>query len=187
MATSNVQLTEEQIRAKLNEEIVSESLKDPVYVGKVTRGGVKNPITGEEITREAEYSLPIIQNLDEAHAILGTEQELLYWVNYGRKVAARAQVFAALGGLDLGDPQITDLYKSFTAAMDQLGKDMEPERLKMIRDMVLSEKKYAPLKKSMDEFSPEKLVVDFAQTEIKKSSGKRGAPKKNVEPESTES
>jgi len=108
----------------------------------------------------------------------GKVEDLLFWFNYGRKVAARAQVNAALG-FDLGDEKLNDLFKSFQNAMSNMVTDKTtPEKREKIKNFILDEDKFEPLRSHLADWKPEGVTVDFSSVEIKKPSGQKGRPKK---------
>jgi hypothetical protein len=175
---------------------VSETVQnDPTkIVGVVTRK-VKNPFDGTMIERKANFELPAAYGDDPnvIMAIVGQKwEEIIFWFNHGRKVAARQQLNQMLA-FDLGSDELNDLYDSFNDAMDSLlTKDATPEKRKRIKDFILSEDKFAILKIALDDVQEkgiDELNVKFGspdatgkvaegETELKKPSGKKGAPRK---------
>lgn len=170
------------VNDQMNEEIIDNYLKEKIYTGEVSRSGVKNPFTGKEITKKATYKLPVLQDLTEATSQFGmSEREIMYWLNYGLRTAARAQVFASLSGLDLGDEKVNELFKAFNQAMDSMSSpDMSAERKQKIQDFVLSEPKFEPLKEPLAALAKDSetpIEYEFKGiSDIKKSSGKKGRP-----------
>ena len=147
-------------------------------------GGGNKKVTdpfGKEIKRKGTFSLPLAQNFDEAMQLSkGSEDDLIFWYNHGRKLQARIQLNSSLD-VDLGSKQLNDDYKSFENAMEQIGvtKDTPKEERDEIQAWVLKQKKFEGIRAKWSEiqqngFGP--VHLDFSEVELKKPSGKRGRP-----------
>ena len=145
-----------------------------IYLGKVTTK-TKHPITQEDLKVTGDFKLPMATSGSEAlNMVGGSEDDLVFWFNFGRKVAARTVVTQSLG-LDFGTEELNDLVKSFSAAMSAMSSDgMSEERKKKIKDFILSEDKFAPIREVLSGWTPDHKSVDFSVVELKKPSGKRG-------------
>lgn len=145
-------------------------------VGKIS-SAVENPFTGKKQKMTGHYSLPLALNMDDLASLTkGNQDDVLFWFNHGRKMAARAQVAAKLD-FDLGNDDLNDLYRSFKNALNNMVDDKTPEpKRKRVIDFILGEDKFADLKTAMDSWKPEDITIDFSSTELRKPSGKRGRP-----------
>jgi len=127
---------------------------------------------------EATYHLPVAKTLEEMNSYAGgLNEEILYWFNFGRKVAARQQVFMALNN-QFPDEKINDLNKAFVEARDQmLLGSKDPVKIKRYTDFILGEDQYAPLVAAMKERDENKNNLphfDFSIESIKKPGDKPG-------------
>lgn len=159
--------------------VQSQEVKNEVagtYAGKVSTT-VVDPFTGKKLKAIGEYSLPQATDSESLDSLSkGDISEVIFWYNFGRKVAARAQVAAKLG-FDLGSPELNDLFSSFMGAMDQLvGKDGTQEQRDAFKGFVLAQAKFKPLAEALENYTPGSVNVDFATEELKKPSGKKGRP-----------
>ena len=163
--TANENLNE--VEATENEGVLSASVTK-----KIT-----DPFTNKEIKAKGNYSLPLATSLETLNSLSGGKiEETIFWFNYGRKVAARAQVAAKLD-FDLGSDSLNASFKSFTVAMAQiLGKDASEERQKLTKDFILSQPQFSALSEALKNYSQGDVNVDFSSEELKKPSGKRGRP-----------
>ena len=145
-----------------------------LYTGKVSTK-VINPFNGKEQKVTGDFKLPLATSGEEAlNMVAGSESDLVFWYNLGRKAAARAAVQAKLG-IDLGSDEKNELLKSFTAAMDSMSSEgMSAERKKRIQDFILSEEKFEPIREDVTNWTPEHQSIDFAVVELKKPDSKRG-------------
>ena len=163
----------------ISPEVEGESETANNYSGKGNKK-VTDPF-GKQVVRQGTFSLPLAQNFDEAMQLSkGSEDDLIFWYNHGRKLQARMQLNASLD-LDLGSKQLNDDYKSFENAMEQIGvtKDTPEEERKQVREFILKQPKFAGIRAKWDEienkgFGP--VHLDFSDVELKKPSGKRGRP-----------
>jgi hypothetical protein len=159
------------------EEVDQDSSQElPENTFKVTRT-VKD--ANGERKASATYHLPIAKTLADADKFSGSDdQELVYWYNLGRKVAARQQVFMALNN-QFADEKINELNKAFVEAVDQMlaGKEDAAKR-KRYTEYILGEEQYAPLVQAMKDRDTNKSIphFDFGTQEIKKPGDKPGRP-----------
>lgn len=166
MATSNVSPATEVV--------------EDIYTGKVSTK-VTNPFTRKEVKVTADFKLPQAKSGEQAlNMVNGSEDDLVFWFNMGRRLVARQIVGQSLG-FDLGSDDLNNLYKSFDSAMASMySEGMSEERVKKIRDFILGEEKFAPLRDKLTSWTPEHQTFDFSQIELKKPSGKRGPKGKST-------
>lgn len=163
--------------AVVENEVENDEQESGILV-KSLKKSIEDPFSGKKIVAEGEYSLPLASSLEDAEKLVaGNVEDLLFWFNFGRKTAARAQVAAMLSGFDSGDEKINDLYKSFTSAMNSiLGEKATPEKRELTKQFILSQDQFSPLKSALENWKPGSVSVDFSQVELKKPSGKKGRP-----------
>lgn len=136
---------------------------------------------GKETLRKGTFSLPLAVDSSDAYQMCGgNESDVVFWFNFGRKLAARNQMNAALE-LDLGSKQLNDDYKSFENAMSEIGvtKDTPAEEREQIQKFILKQPKFAGILAKWDDIKTNgfgAVHLDFSQVELKKPSGKRGRP-----------
>ena len=153
-----------------------------IYSGKVSTK-VIHPVDQKEIKVTGDFKLPLATNLNEALEMVGSnDQDVVFWFNYGRKNAARIAVAQSLG-MDLGSDEMNDLLKSFTTAMGSFGDNLSEARKTKIKEFILSEEKFAPLRDIMGNWSPDHKSVDFSVVELKRPSSKRGPKSKDSDDE----
>jgi len=153
-----------------------------IYSGKVSTK-VIHPVDQVEVKVTGDFKLPLASDLNEALTMVGgNDSDVVFWFNYGRKMQARIQVGQSLG-MDLGSDELNELLKSFNTAMGSFGTNLSDARKNKIKDFILSEEKFAPLRDLMDTWTPEHKSVDFSSVELKKPSGKRGPKSKSEDEE----
>lgn len=134
---------------------------------------------GEERKAEGTYHLPLAKNFVEMQNISANEDEAVYWFNFGRKSAARQQVFMALAN-PYADDKINELNKAFNEAVDQmLAGSNDPVKKKRYTDYILGEEQFAPLVAAMKESKDAKPHFDFSTIEIKRPGDKPGPKAKS--------
>jgi len=149
------------------------------YSGKGNKK-VTDPF-GKQVVRQGTFSLPLATDSSDAYQLCGgSEEDVVFWFNHGRKLQARMQLNASLD-LDLGSKQLNDDYKSFENAMEQIGvtKDTPKEEREQVQAFILKQPKFEGIRAKWAEiqqngFGP--VHLDFSEVELKKPSGKRGRP-----------
>ena len=172
--------------------VVPQQIDPGIYKNQV-RKNVDNPFTGKKVEMTGTYQLPIAQNLNEINSMTkGDEQEITFWFNYGRKVAAKNQALAALDfGLETED--LNDLHSQFKNALRNMVDETTPDdRRKVVIDFILGVPKYQKLKTALDELQKtgmEPIALDFGgKDELRKPTGVRGRRKKSADsPDSVDS
>jgi hypothetical protein len=144
-----------------------------------------NLFTGQKEELKGKYSLPLATDLQSLNSLVqGNESDILFWINFGRKVAARSQDNARLE-FDLGSDELNDKYSAFDSALKSMVDDKTtPERRQRVIDFILGEPKFAELKDALANREIGEIFVDFAEVELKKPSGKRGRQKKESDSDS---
>lgn len=153
-------------------------------VKKTVKRTVEHPFSGKEIERTANYTLPLATDLNSASSIAGgKEEELVFWFNYGRRIAAHNQAIASLA-FDMGSDELNQLKSSLDNAMKNLvGKDTSDDDKKRYRDFFLSEKKFAPLRDKLNQIEAEGFGdkdIDYSTVTLEHPSFTRGRKKKVV-------
>lgn len=173
---------------------------DPtLYVGKTSKKEDNFFKKGEKIVFVGEYAVPLAYKPgDDPHSALnratamvnGKLEDVLFWFDYGRKVAARTQATLGLGLEFTSDKedekeaedeieQLEDLARSFKNAMsNMITESTSEERKNAIMNFILSEEKFAPIRDKMEVIkNPAPKFFDFGSEKLKKPTGVRGRRK----------
>ena len=144
------------------------------FVSKVTTK-VDNILTGVKVQLEADMIVPQITTPESMTSLIPSFEDVRFWINWAWRIAARQQVTNMLN-FDLGDEKLNDAYDALVNAVNQIldPKATQEERANLIQ-LLLSQKKFASLSEPLNNFTSEKITVDFTSThKLEKPSSKRG-------------